>query len=128
MRVGSLLAGLALCAVSPASLLADDGSRAPRQLDLSPDTVVCILLQEDSFGPALQVELTPLGRTVVTAITTTRIGEAVPMVFEGVVLSRPVVREAITGGGLMIRGGESEAWPVERLVERLGACAGPDDP
>ncbi|MEQ9815696.1 MAG: hypothetical protein RLO50_23190 [Azospirillaceae bacterium] len=128
MRVGSLLLGLALCAVFPAPLMADDGSRAPRQLDLSPDTVDCILLQEDSFGPALHVELTPLGRTVVTAITTTRIGEAVPMVFEGVVLSRPVVHEAITSGSLLISGGESEAWPVEQLLERLGSCAGPDDP
>lgn len=78
-------------------------------------------VQTDTFDgrPVVAITLTEAGAQRFCALTRARVDQVVEIVVDGVVLSAPVVREAICGGSLQISLGSS-ADPDALLSEATG--------
>ena len=75
---------------------------------------------EDVMGePALSIELAPAAAGALEALTTERIGQEVAFVLNGEEVMRPIVRETISGGKVMIAG----QFTVQEIDDIALQCA-----
>lgn len=96
----SLLLALALVAAADASdVLLIGGERFPHA-----DILDARAVADGGGQPAILVTLTPGAAKRLETLTEARVGEHVPITFEGRVLMEPTVREVIASGSLEISG------------------------
>jgi preprotein translocase subunit SecD len=107
-------------AVLTAPVAAPAGSLAIAGVAFGPDEITDAKVAFTPWGaPVIQIDFTPEGRSRFSGVQAGRVGQALPFVLDGRVLSAPILREPVDGDMIQISGSFT-VEEAKNLARRIG--------